>query len=70
MGELPVIGNFNFKNGVGTFEGDDVNNGRPVKVRYIWSKITKHSAHWEQALSPDSGKTWETNWQMQFTRVE
>lgn len=70
MGEPPVIGNFNFKNGVGTFEGDDVNNGRPVKVRYIWSKITKHSAHWEQALSPDSGKTWETNWQMQFTRVE
>ena len=68
--EPPVIGNFDFKNGVGTFEGDDVNNGKPVRVRYIWSRVTKNSAHWEQAMSPDGGKTWETNWEMQFTRAE
>src|SRR5262249_27487499 len=70
MGEPPVIGNFNFHNGVGTFEGADTLRGKPVRVRYTWSNITKNSAHWEQALSPDEGKTWEVNWTMEFTRVE
>ena len=67
--EPPVVGNFNFKDGAGTFIGDDVNNGKPVKVRFVWSKITRNSAHWEQAESPDGGKTWEVNWRMDFTRV-
>jgi hypothetical protein len=66
----PVIGNFDFKNGVGTFDGDTVNNGKTVRCRYTWSNITKNSAHWEQAFSPDGGKTWEVNWRMDFTRVK
>lgn len=66
--EPPVFGNF--QNGVGTFTGDDTFNGKPIKVRFIWSRITPDSAHWEQAFSPDGGKTWEINWQMQFTRVK
>jgi hypothetical protein len=66
--EPPVFGNF--QNGVGTFEGDDMFNGKPIKVRFIWSKITPNAAHWEQAFSPDAGKTWETNWEMQLTRVK
>jgi hypothetical protein len=65
--EPPVMGNI--KDGVGTFEGDDVFNGKPIKVRFIWSKITRNSAHWEQAFSPDGGRTWETNWRMDLTRV-
>lgn len=64
----PVKGKF--QNGVGTFECDDTFKGKPIKVRFIWSKITADSAHWEQAFSPDGGKTWETNWEMQFTRAE
>ena len=64
----PVIGNF--KNGVGTFEGNDTEGGRPVITRLTWSKITPASAHWEQAESPDGGKTWETDWRMDFTRVQ
>jgi hypothetical protein len=68
--EPPVIGNFDFKGGVGTFEGDDTLRGKPVKVRFVWSKITANSAHWEQAFSPDGGKTWETNWRMNFTRAK
>jgi hypothetical protein len=63
----PVRGGF--KNGVGTFLGDDSLNGRPIKVRFRWSQITPTSAHWDQAFSPDGGVTWETNWIMEFTRV-
>jgi len=67
--EPPVIGNFNFKNGTGTFDGPTVLRGKTVLARYTWSKITPNSAHWEQAFSPDGGKTWETNWRMDLTRV-
>jgi hypothetical protein len=64
----PVHGGF--KNGEGEFIGDDSFNGRPIKVRFRWTNITATSAHWEQAFSPDGGKTWETNWTMEFTRVK
>jgi len=63
----PVIGNF--QDGVGTFAGDDTFDGKPIKVRFVWSRISARSAHWEQAFSPDGGKTWETNWVMDLTRV-
>jgi hypothetical protein len=66
--EQPVFGNIN--NGVGIFEGDDTFRGKPIKVRFTWSHITPDSAHWEQAFSPDGGKTWETNWRMELTRVQ
>ena len=65
--DAPVRGRF--KDGVGTFFGDDTLDGRPVKVRVVWSKITPASIHWEQAFSADDGKTWETNWISDFTRT-
>jgi hypothetical protein len=65
--EPPVRGGF--KDGIGTFEGDDTLNGRPIKVRFRWSRIAPSSAHWEQAFSPDGGATWETNWVMDFARA-
>jgi len=58
-----------FKNGVGTFYGDDTLNGKPVRARFIWSGITPTSCHWEQAYSPDGGKTWETNWVQDIRRA-
>jgi hypothetical protein len=64
----PVHGGF--KNGVGEFIYDDTFNGRPIKVRFRWTNITATSAHREQAFSPDDGKTWETNWTMEFTRAK
>jgi hypothetical protein len=67
--EPPVVGNFSFVNGIGTFEGDDTFNGKPIRVRYTWSNISKTTATWEQAFSPDGGKTWEMNWHMDFTKV-
>jgi hypothetical protein len=63
----PVVGKFN--HGVGIFEGDDTLDNKPVRVRYIWSEITGQSAKWEQTMSADGGKTWESNWVMHLTRL-
>lgn len=62
----PMVGRF--VDGVGTFYGDDTFNGKPIRVRFIWSKIDLTHAHWEQAFSTDGGKTWETNWTQELTR--
>ena len=58
-----------FANGVGTFYADEMFQGKPIRVRVTWSHITSTSARWEQAFSPDNGKTWETNWITEFRRV-
>jgi hypothetical protein len=63
----PVHGGF--EKGVGNFYGDDTFEGRPIRVKYLWSRITEQSARWEQAFSLDEGNNWETNWYMDFTRV-
>lgn len=65
--DSPVQGRF--EKGVGTFYGDNTINGKPMRVRFIWSQITAKSARWEQAYSSDAGKTWETNWIMEFRRA-
>ena len=57
-----------FAGGLGRFEGEDIDAGRPVKVVYLWDEITSSSARWSQAFSYDEGLTWETNWIMSFTR--
>ena len=62
----PVIGRFT--NGRGEFFGMDELDGRAILVRYVWSNITPNSAHFEQAFSPDGGKTWEVNWISDVTR--
>jgi len=63
----PTIGEF--KNGVGEFFDQEPINGRATLVRFIWSNITPHSAHFEQSFSDDGGKTWEVNWITDQTRV-
>jgi hypothetical protein len=63
----PVRGRF--KDGVGTFYAEDSQDGKPVRVRFTWSGITPTTAHWEQAMSTDGGKTWEVNWVMDFKRA-
>lgn len=62
----PVKGRF--EHGVGTFYSDGVVDGKPTRTRFIWSRITRESAHWEQAYSSDDGRTWDTNWIMEFRR--
>jgi hypothetical protein len=63
----PTIGEF--KNGRGEFYDQELYNGRAILVRFIWSKITPNSAHFEQSFSDDGGKTWEVNWITDQTRV-
>ena len=59
-----------FTGGEGHFEGDDHVGGHAIKVRFKWSEITPTSARWEQSFSFDDGKSFETNWVMQFHRDE
>jgi hypothetical protein len=64
--ETPMIGGF--KDGRGEFYDQELFEGKSIYVRYIWSNIKADSARWEQAFSADGGKSWETNWIMDFTR--
>lgn len=64
----PIKGRF--QGGVGTFYADDTLNGKPIRIRFIWSDITPRSARWAQAFSADAGQTWETNWTMEFVRAK
>jgi hypothetical protein len=65
--DAPMVGGF--EHGVGTFYADELFNGTPIRVRFLWSNITAESCQWEQAFSADEGRTWETNWIMSFTRA-
>jgi hypothetical protein len=65
LGE-PMTGEF--KDGRGEFYGKEPFNGRMILVRFVFSDITPTSFRFEQAFSPDWGKTWEVNWKATFTR--
>ena len=65
--QAPVHGRF--ENGVGVFEGEDLDGERPVKVRYRWEAVGSPNPGWRQAFSYDGGETWETNWTMAFSRT-
>jgi hypothetical protein len=65
--DIPMIGKF--KDGRGEFFAQETHEGRHVYSRFIWSTFTTDSCQWEQALSADGGRTWETNWIMEFKRI-
>lgn len=58
-----------FKDGVGTFYSDSTLDGKPIKVRFVWTGAATGKPHWEQAYSEDGGKTWAVNWIMDFERA-
>jgi hypothetical protein len=62
----PVVGSFDGDRG--EFYGDDTHDGMNVRARFVWSGVSAVSARWEQAFSLDGGKSWLTNWVMDFTR--
>jgi len=63
----PTIGGF--QKGRGEFYAKEELDGRPILVRFVISDITPSSCRFEQAFSPDGGKTWEVNWIASDTRV-
>ncbi len=65
--DRPLIGEFH-GNG-GEFYDRDLFEGRAVWMRFIWTNVGPAQARWEQAMSTDGGKSWETYWVMEFSRV-
>ena len=63
----PIKGGF--ENGVGHFYSKTTEDGKPILVRVTWTYPTPSTPRWEQAYSPDGGKTWEVNWITDFTRA-
>jgi hypothetical protein len=43
-------------------------DGRAVRSRLAWSRITGDTAHWESARSLDGGRTWEAHWVIDWRR--
>src|SRR5512140_3876637 len=65
---VPEVGSF--QDGIGEFYAQEPFEGRRILSRFIWSHITGTSCRWEQAFSEDAGRTWETNWIADFTRMQ
>ncbi|HEU0025494.1 MAG TPA: hypothetical protein VFQ25_00120 [Ktedonobacterales bacterium] len=62
----PLVGRF--QNGRGEFYGHEIVGGVAIFSRFIWTPMSDEQCRWEQAFSADGGRTWETNWIMEFTR--
>ncbi|HYP30491.1 MAG TPA: hypothetical protein VES00_01370 [Burkholderiaceae bacterium] len=56
----PTVGSFH--DGRGEFLDAEDFDGRPIVVRYVWTRPTPTTARMEQSFSPDWGRTWEVNW--------
>lgn len=65
--DVPVRGQF--IDGIGRFYADDIFNGLPIRVRFLWTSAEADAPRWEQAFSCDAGITWEANWLMDFNKV-
>ena len=63
----PQIGNF--RDGHGDFYTTDTINGKTTLIRFDWSRMNSGTPHFEQAFSPDGGKSWEVNWISDQTRT-
>jgi hypothetical protein len=64
--DVPMVGQFDGPRG--EFYSQEVFEGRHIFNRFIWTVLSANACRWEQAFSVDGGRTWETNWIMNFTR--
>ncbi len=67
-----------------TFEGEATKEGfmfvqnnipaevsaKGTRMRMVFSKITADGFHWDWQSSGDSGKSWETQWELDYKRVK
>jgi hypothetical protein len=59
-----------FENGVGIFISDDTtDDGKAMKVKGVWDRISPNSHRWWQAYSVDGGKNWKDTWFMDWVRA-
>ena len=49
---------------------DALMTGRPIRVCLLWTLSKPGCPRCEQAFSPDGGKPWETQWVMDFMRMD
>lgn len=64
---VPAIGGF--ADGRGVFFDKETLDGKPILVRFVVAPRSADAIHFEQAFSADDGKTWETNWIADDTRI-
>jgi hypothetical protein len=67
LGMPPTIGDF--KNGRGEFYDQETYKGRTILLRFTFVSLSPVTARSEQAFSADGGKSWETNWINNYTRI-
>lgn len=67
--QAPVMGRWSPDASTFVAEGPDDFEGIPIVARYMWHSIMANRATWEQAFSVDDGKSWKTNWIMNWTRA-
>lgn len=65
--DIPQVGQFH--DGQGEFYAQDTLDGKSQFIRYVWTHKGADSAHFEQALSADGGRTWDVNWISDMVRV-
>ena len=58
-----------FKNGIGEFIDQEPYGNRTILVHLTHQSIAPDKGHSEQAFSNDGGKTWETNFINDYTRI-
>jgi len=64
---VPMIGRFSDHRG--SFYDQEQFEGRTIWVRFIIQPLSSTTVHSEQAFSADNGRTWETNWTNDYTRI-
>ena len=67
VGTPPMVGRFEGDRGL--FYADDTFDGKPIRVRFIFTKRTPQAFRLELAFSADAGKTWEPIWIADFTLI-
>lgn len=64
---VPMVGKF--VDGRGEFYAQDTLDGRAILTRFLISKVDDDIWRFEQAFSPDWGRSWEVNWIATDTRM-
>jgi hypothetical protein len=56
------------RDGSREFYPQEVFEDRHIFNRFIWTVDGPDACRWAQASSTEGGRSWETNWIMEFTR--